>query len=204
MTKTKTKRRIYQLGNEKFSSKSAVQRKASGILKTFPIDTTVEGSDKVFLMELFKLHPAATRKIGPGIKQIFVSKNKRFHNKEFKILREDDTKWDISYKQCLRTQSAHQIFSKACRYSITDQLLKFKKQTILSESESSRIKYISPFFHEIVIMFVNQENINVKKVCYKTIHDSVDDGTVQFTDQNLRQKFQDFHAQKATLFEIHF
>lgn len=86
-----------------------------------------------FMNELFKRHPDKEQKIGCGIKDILLGKNKlNAKGIHIDIIRNDNTKVDISWLLCIssNTKTDKQNLNSAFRSAIKDSIFNFKHDNI--------------------------------------------------------------------------
>ena len=192
-----------------YKNKTDVIKNTRRILHQYRLKTPITGDDFDFLLALFELHPESVRKFGPGVKSIQVRENATYRQKEFSIIRVDDEEWDMSFMSCINPPSRYTVFGKACRCAVTNQILQYKihdqtnTQCVLTgelvDKQTCHVDHYNPEFQDLVLMFITDQTIDVKKVEYKEVPDIVDDGQVFFTDSTLAEDFAQFHALMANL-----
>ena len=200
----------YQIGNEFFKTKKALTERIRSILYSYDSDSSLNEDDQRFMMDVFKLHPSVDVKFGNGVKNINVRRNNVFKkNREFWILREDETETDISFLECLTPTDHLKKFKNACRSAVKKEIIQFRITNLDHESlcpitgikltkENVHVDHTPPnTFDFIVNEFIRINGINPKSI--KLTGDADREISDQFVDTVLSENFVNFHNSIASL-----
>lgn len=116
----------------KTNTKKSIIDKCKYILNKTDINGSVTDEEYEYLLDILPNHPDWDIKKGNGIKDIVVNKtnysNKYCENRCFYIIRNDDTKIDISYLKAINNPSNKSIIKKACRDAIRQEIVNVKSK----------------------------------------------------------------------------
>lgn len=117
---------LITVGQILFPSKVALRLHVKEILHRSRPHPWLDGEDLVFLTTLLREHhPAAERKVGPGVKGIWVGPNE-YGQPTFFLQRVDGTTTDFSYLKCISPPTERLDFERACRCAVDPQTYAFK------------------------------------------------------------------------------
>lgn len=171
----------------------------------------IKQDDHILLYELLLMHPDAIDKIGNGVKRFFRAKSPDHPTSCFHLEREDGSKTDFSYIECISSAkpSLEQYFYRACRQSITE-LLTVEKNSLFDQGnvrccktnesvtkENSEYRHTRPKFLEIVRDFKVEINIPISKDMF--FEDSDLQYSTRFADKRIELQFIEFHQKVANL-----
>lgn len=196
------------VGDEAFTSKEAIRRRAQEILRRGYRE--IDGPEEKFLRSLFTRHQSAAEKIGVGIARIRVKRMLPFGTAGFEIERLDGSRTDISYKECLTPSKPPFWFRQACRTAVVDQIQAVKQQAFAESFEfacpvtgevitleSCHVHHEKPWeFEAIVTAFIVERSLDLLAIQYVG-GDNVTKSS--FADQTLTRDFAEFHRRRASL-----
>ena len=189
----------FSIGNQKFSSKASCAKYIRTILHKPRMDSALNNEEFCFMLEVLKKHPRADYKIKQGIKSIFVKKTK-YGKLGFYALRNNGSKTDFSYLQCLSPSSKLLKTKIACRKAIRPSILEFKDK-FFSVNKVVRNNHIihheKPSFDQIFIDWIKEKSINIEKIELGGFVDNCE--TVYFLDKEVEKSFVEFHNKHAEL-----
>lgn len=201
-----------QIGPFKFKYKKDVTAHYKKILNSYDFKEPLNEEDFNDVLNLLKIHPNAQEKIGPGIKKVIVDET-RYKTKCFNAIRVDSSCEIFSYIKCINgSLSSLTKFSKTCRDVISEDLRLLKISFFKDNSKKGRVKcqetgelslweelnvdHRQPnTFSVIVDRFIELYGINLSVVEYVEIIDNV----YSFKDNDLANKFRQYHKEKANL-----
>lgn len=193
---------------KKFNSKTDCNKYFSGILKYTKVNSKVDKKYHNDVLFLFTRHPKYKRLSEFGIEFIYVGKDTYGYRCFFVKL---GSGWSDSFsiKKCIdaKDDSCFSKFQQCCRYSIMEQIIKFKFNKIqedgtfvsdisgdLIHKEYAHVDHVYEFVN-IVIDFINKNRIDIYNVGY----DSSIPMTMRFSDESMSKKFYEYHLNNATL-----
>jgi len=95
--------KIYIIAGKKFDTQKDAIRFIRSILNKYNLNGKLTKEDFNFISELLKRHSDNKEKVGCGIKEFRVRKNKKWANTRcFYIIRTDGSVEDFSYRSCLK------------------------------------------------------------------------------------------------------
>lgn len=115
----------YTVNNQFFASQRELEQYTQAILRAARMGARLDRDSEAFMADLLERHPSAERKIGCGVRAIWVRSNGKF-GRGFWIERTDGTWEDFSYKQCLRPFTHASKCKFAFRRAIDDQVIAVK------------------------------------------------------------------------------
>lgn len=201
-----------QIGQLKFKYKKDVIAHYKKILNLYDFKESLNDDDLEDVLNLLGIHPNAPEKIGPGIKEIIVDET-RYKTKCFNVIRVDSSCEIFSYIKCINgSLSPLTKFSKTCRDAISDDLRSVKLSFFKGNSKKGRVKcqetgelsrweelnldHRQPnTFSVIVDRFIELYEIDLSTVEYIETIDNV----YLFKDEEVSEKFRQYHKQKANL-----
>jgi len=205
-------RKWYQIGRLSFKYKKDIIAYYKNILNSYKFQGLLNDSDFNDVLNLLKIHPNAQEKIGIGIKEIIVDET-RYKTKCFNAIRFDSSSEIFSYIKCINGDlSPIAKFSKTCRDVIADDLRLVKLSFFKGNSKKGRVKcqetgelslweelnvdHRQPnTFSVIVDRFIELHKIDLYSVEYIETIDNV----YSFKDDDLAEKFRQYHKEKANL-----
>lgn len=112
---------IYVVNGEHFKTQKNLKERIHKILYAYSFGEVLNELDTRFLYALVEgYHPSAEIKIGAGVSRMEVRQNLIYkQNREFWIVRTDDTETDFSFMECLRPSKPLDKFRTACRAAIS-------------------------------------------------------------------------------------
>ena len=174
-------------------TKVALKKQCSEILNRHAPNTYLTGEDLAFIVDILCMHPEAEKKIGAGVRWIQVRTEPVYKRKCFYVIRTDGSTTDFSYVKAIDgATSAYQDFFKACRVAVSSEVISVAIQ-------GNHIHHDGMQFAEIVNRFISEFGVDVSKVDF-TGGDNVT--LTAFVDTELARKFQEYHAEHATLVSI--
>lgn len=201
-----------QIGRLNFKYKKDVTAHFKKILNSYNFQETLNKDDFNDVLNLLKIHPKATEKIGPGIKKIIVVEA-RYKTKCFNAIRIDLSSEIFSYIKCINgSLPPLSKFSKTCRDVVSEDLRLVKLSFFKGKSKKGRVKcqetgklslweelnvdHRQPnTFSIIVDRFIELNRIDLTSVEYIESIDNV----YSFKDEGLTEKFRKYHKDKANL-----
>ena len=201
-----------EIGSKRFSTKKEALNHFRNILNAYEFGQQLNGLDFSDVMSLLDTHPRLKDKIGIGIKEIRVGKT-RYDKKAFELIRFDDTTEFFSYiKRINSPKSDFTKFAQACRQIIQEDLrivkleyfknyskhgqVKCQESGELAKYEELNVDHRQPnTFSVIVDRFIEINDIDIKSVKYRIVDGAPD----ELLDDELADKFRDYHRQKAIL-----
>lgn len=193
------------------TTKAQKQRLARKLLYSQPLKKPFSPEKQRVLLCLFSSHPRAQQKL-QDLQHITVHLNTSWGRgtREFVVIDHRGNETPISYRKCINAPDAYLEFVKACRHSIVNQILRFKRDAFtknmytrcplsnaIISTKSSDVDHIIPF-RQLVAKFIVHKNWT-HKTLDKIGYLRPTRGGVQFEDRKLDQEFQDYHARHARL-----
>lgn len=115
----------YIVAGQLFETQKDLAAHVGAILRTYRPPARLEGEDADLMADLLLRHPSAERKIGCGVRAIWIRRNGPFGS-GFYVERLDGTFEDFSYKQCLRPFTHASKAKFAFRRAIDSQVIAVK------------------------------------------------------------------------------
>ena len=203
----------YMVNGEHFKTQKDLKERIHRILYAYSFNDTLNEVDTRFLYALVEgYHPSAEIKIGMGVKRIEVRQNRIYRqNREFWIVRTDDTETDFSFMECLRASKPLDKFRTACRAAISGDMATAKYHFWLGRTsaacpltgavmsfDDSHVHHTGVNdFAAIVDAFIRQEALDVAAVQLVGAVDGVIGD--RFQDHELERRFIIFHSRMAEL-----
>lgn len=183
----------------------------SNMLNRYIDGQEVNSDDHEILYELLLRHAEANEKIGNGIKRFYRKKSQDYPTSCFHLERLDGSSTDFSYKDCISRSepTVEQYFYRACRQSVSVILTKQKNNLFdngaviccntkeLVSKETSELRHTEPSFGEIVRKFKELNSITANQSMFTESADM--QYATKFSDDDLKNKFIDFHQNNARL-----
>ena len=172
----------------------------------------ISNENQKFLLNVFENHREWNIKKGVGVDYIYVDKayhEKSYNQKCFYIARKDGSVTDISYNKSIHPPSKLTDISRACRYSIKEEIENFKSKniffgitkcaitkTILKYNET-HIDHYDLDFKDLVKYWLKDKDIN-------EVFDSINNTTdltfeTSFVKPELNKSFLKFHNSNTNL-----
>ncbi|MDY0089990.1 MAG: DCL family protein [Flavobacteriaceae bacterium] len=201
-----------QIGTLSFKSKKEALTHFKQILNSYDFGETLNANDFNEVYELLKTHEKVKEKIGVGIKEIKVDVI-RSKTKCFYLIRNDLTIESFSYTRRINGGfNAKTKFSRACRNIINEDLRNVKLEYFRQNSKNGQVKcqetgelckweelnidHRQPnTFSMILERFIEVNNIDINKIEYEEIIDSV----YTLKNKKLAEDFRKYHKDKANL-----
>lgn len=206
--KKNNKKPIILNNGKEFSSKTICNKYFSKILKYNKINSKIDKKYHDDVLFLFTRHPKYKRLSKFGIEFIYVGYD-LYRYRCFFVKLGSGGSDSFSIKKCIdvKDDSDFVKFQQCCRYSIMNQIIKFKFDkrqedgTFVSDisgdlihKEDVHVDHIYEFVN-MVVDFINENYIDICNIEY----DSSIPMTTRFSDESLSKKFYDYHLNKATL-----
>ncbi len=90
-----------EIHGKRFPNKTALTGYVRELIGRHHVGAWLSGDDVDFCLALFRFHPEAASKFGPGISRVEVRLDE-YRNKHFQVHRTDGTNEDISWVHCIR------------------------------------------------------------------------------------------------------
>jgi len=90
-----------EVGGKRFPTKGMLTTHIRELIGRHSVGAFLDEEDMGFCLALFKFHPEAASKFGPGISKIEVRRDE-YGNKHFQVHRSDGSNDDISWVHCVR------------------------------------------------------------------------------------------------------
>lgn len=203
----------YRIGQLLFKTKKYLINHIRKILYSYDLNEFVSKEHFSFLCNLISRHRWADQKIGCGIKSIQIQEAKPWKNRCFFIERIDDTKTDFSFMQCITSPADwhRQDFLKACRATISHQVIDFKKNFFSSPNiktcslsgellsiKDSHVDHEPPnTFRVIVENWLALRNLNINSIEISGYDDN--DTEKRFINKETEKDFAEYHSKIASL-----
>jgi len=200
-----------KIGQREFATKKDALNHYKVILNSYKFGSFLNDSDLNDVMDLLELHPNKDKKI--GVEKIRVVKLQNYNAKVFELVRLDGSTECFSYtKRINAPKTDFTKFSEACRKAIKEDLRNVKlayfekfskkgKSKCQETGEQNRfedlvVDHRQPnTFSVIVDRFIELHNLNLATIEYI----KVDGGPDELADSELKEKFKQYHKDKATL-----
>ena len=152
--------------------------------------------NKDFIMELLKRHPEYDRKVGSGIFELKVKRNRGYH---LFILRTDGSEIDVSWKVCIspKNDSIATIQNRMLRFAIREQISNFKSNSdnkceICGTTEKIEVDHVIPF-QELKKQFCKDNILPQRYAEHPT------DYVFHKDDKDIELAWKKFHEENAKL-----
>ena len=203
----------YAVNGEHFKTQKDLKERIHKILYAYPFNASLNESDTRFLYALVEgYHPSSEVKIGAGVARIEVRQNRIYkQNREFWIVRTDDTETDFSFMECLRPSKSLDKFRTACRAAVSPYVAEAKasywsgRGSAVCPLTGASMTYEDSHVHHagandfvtIVEAFIVDEALDVETIELVGVIDGVIGD--RFKDLELERRFIDFHNRTAEL-----
>lgn len=207
------------LPSRTFTSKASAKDFFRKILNRYAIGHDLNQEDFEVLSELLERHPDYEEKLRHGISSIRVLPDDQNRNRCFWIVGENDELTDFSYLICINGEHRPimQQISSACRTAVSEENTEYRRQffeerggvATCSVSNQQIVFGNSVIDHQPPMVF----NVIVRAFCAADFpegfpEDLIESGTTsgtvtRFSDENISQRFRDFHNRLAVLRVIH-
>ena len=169
-----------------------------------------EEDTEFLLNNVFILHPNWPKKRGVGIKRIEVRDNPKYNNKNFFIIRLDDTETDISFTKCISNPTDFRIIKNACRNAIEDIIIDFRDSIILpficpitgEEIDDYRNIHVDHYdleFDDLVMSWIRNNNLSIQEL-KDNISNGIDNEIGNyFLSQSICDDFRNYHNNNTHL-----
>lgn len=170
----------------------------------------VNYEDTLFMISLIdNYHPTAEQKKGVGIKRMWIATSP-YGTDAFFLERIDGTTTEFSYTKCLNHPTDEQIFTKAARYAIEEQIKEFKASMLASGPQvcpytgeiltyaTSHVDHTSPFTFKILLKsFLDETQIDWKTIKIKPPRDNC--VVREYDDDTFNTLWKEWHHKNAKL-----
>jgi hypothetical protein len=205
-------REAIKIGDKEFASKKDALIHYKTILNSYNFGECLSQDDIKDILDLLENHPNVIEKIGVGIEDIRIARLK-YDTKSFELVRLDGSTEYFSYTKRINSpKTDFTKFREACRQAIQNDLRnvklayfdKFsKKGQVKCQETGELLKYEElnvdhrqpNTFSVIVDRFIEVCKIDIKNIEYL----QVDGGSNELADEDLKQKFREYHKDKANL-----
>jgi len=204
----------YLIGDLIFRTKTEAERHIRSILHNTPLGHALNEEDAAILLALLDSHPNRDAKIGVGVESFLVRMCPIWrNNRQFVLVRTDGTSTDFSFKECLSPASPLQMFKRACRHAIADQILAFRNAEmdrmlgdvlvcpvlrIPVAPDGAQVDHEPPLtFDSLVLAFIEQERTDIEAIRVTGFGDN--EMRKDFEDSAIRERWQEFHRTNARL-----
>lgn len=201
-----------EVGGKVFTSKSKLTNYCKYVLNS-GVDL-LEGDYLEVLKGVLELHEDYDSKVGKGDFKIGIRScpvNPR--NKQFYILRADGTDTDFSYVKCINKPSKDTQMKKALRNLVIDQVREYKDEYFKKNKDSkgyvicpvtklkinkksSHLDHYELQFNEIVKLWLEKENIDIKNITL--VKSEVIDYDMIIEEEEIKESFYKFHKEHAS------
>lgn len=205
-----------QIGSFQFRTKKAAKDFFKEMLARYADGDEISEEDSAHLDKLLERHPEAAQKIGCGIKRFYRQRTEK-GTSCFWLERTDGTHTEFSYPTCVdaKGKSLYQEFAEACREAVQPDLVATKRAYFgehadaegrvacdltgeLIKFDESHLDHKKPMtFQVIVRTFMIANSITPSREVLSEPQDQQFSTT--FTDDNLANKFRDYHHSLAQL-----
>jgi len=200
-----------KIGLKEFATKKDALKHYKTILNSYEFGSFLNDSDLNDVLDLLELHPNKEKKI--GVEKIRVAKLQSYNTKAFQLVRLDGSTEYFSYtKRINAPKTDFTKFSEACRKIIREDLRSvklayFEKFSKKGKSQCQETKEQERYenltvdhrqpntFSVIVDRFIELNNLNLATIEYI----NVDGGPNELADVELKEKFRQYHKDKANL-----
>ena len=201
-----------KIGELEFKYKKDILNFYKKILNSYEFGDIVSEKDFKKLNYLFEYQLDSKELIGSGIDYVRIAKSK-FNMKCFEIVHTDNSTELFSYvKRINPARTNFTKFNEACRQAIQKDLINvkqkyFDKFSVKGQVKCQETKELSKWdelnvdhrqpntFSVILDRFIELNKINIDKIEYI----KVDGGPNELADIELKEKFIEYHKQKANL-----
>lgn len=195
------------LGTSEFATQKAAKEEIQKRLHAAELEKPLGDFD--FWVDLLSRHPSATDKIGCGIVSFKVTLN-QYRQRCLYAIRWDDTPVDFSYLKCLRPPTPKELFTKALRHAVEDQVIAFREHAFNGSEtvvcpinrkpvtrDQVNVDHEPPYrFETLVQKFTIDEKIDPKDAVAPSA-----DGELgrRLSDPALEARWKEFHRTHAKL-----
>ncbi|BBE20672.1 hypothetical protein AQPE_4866 [Aquipluma nitroreducens] len=205
-------RKLIEIGDKEFASKKDALTHFKTILNSYNFGDKLNQDDTKDILDLLETHPNVIEKIGVGIENVRIARLK-YDTKSFELVRTDGSTEYFSYtKRINAPKTDFTKFCEACRQAIQKDLRnvklayfdKFsKKGQVKCQETGELLKYEDinvdhrqpNTFSVIVDRFIEVYKIDIQNIEYFQVDGSSD----ELADEDLKQKFREYHKDKANL-----
>jgi hypothetical protein len=196
-----------------FATKKEALNYFKVILNSYSIGDELSEKDKLDILKLLSIHHSYDENRIAQITNVRIAKIPKYNSRAFEVVLKDDTTKVFSYTRLFAAhRSDYTKFSIACRQAVQDDLrqvklsyfqknsqkgfVKCQETNELLKWESLHVDHRQPnTFSVIVDRFIELNNIDIENVNYIYILD----GQNELGDEDLKQKFREYHKEKANL-----
>lgn len=196
------------VGSVFFKSQKSLKIYVRSILDRYPVGTQLEPIDFLFCQDLLRRHPESVEKIGCGLKSIRVEIHSPWTTKGFTLTRIDGTAEDFSFNTCLSGLglSSRQLFNKAARHAIFDQIKTLKRSlvsdgSILCSVSGEWLPYcdIEMDHYPEPLADLIDRYLSVRSLDLSSIQFFNDGPLCRFQDESIAADFVSWHKDHASL-----
>lgn len=203
----------YQFAVQIFRTKKEATEFIREILYRYPLNKPLAPPDLTFMLAVLERHPRAAEKIGVGVKAIHVEKEEDWTTRQFIATRTDGTHTDFSFVKCIHPASKLQIFKKACRDLVANDIKQFRYGRFAGAPDGqlhcpitglpmtrldSHVDHEPPLTFDLLVdQFIREENLDIEAVEITGLGDR--QMRKGFTDDGLAKQWKQFHRSHAKL-----
>ncbi|WP_308241684.1 DUF3223 domain-containing protein [Prevotella sp.] len=201
---------VITIQDETFFTKKSLAQKCKGILNSYKDGDRLNMFDEEFMIDFFTLLAKSHKLKGKNIVEVDVRKSKKYRkNLQFWIKREDGTKTDISYINCIWPRKKIDEISYACRRAVEDIVTKYKfnhvyptisdlSGQIIASSDEAEVDHYDMDFVDLVNNWVYLNG--GEEYIYSKINETEDGSEItEFTDSELTDSFIQYHNSHSHL-----
>lgn len=209
-----TKRQALVINGEMFKTKTELEERVRGIVASYPDRQILNPIDFDFMVSLLGNHPQSDVKCGCGVAALYIQRNPVYpSNRNFMIVRADDSETDFSWRECLHPTSHAKKVQRACRVLVEPYTMEFKQAFFEEQGGQaicpltgetirfvgSHVDHVAPkTFERLFDAFLSHHGLDVNQIALKD--ELVDNKYVdQLEDYDLAELWIDFHNQHAEL-----
>lgn len=203
-------KQLIEIGPLKFRTKADAAKYVQSILARYQVGQAIEGEDQEVVLDLLSRHPDAVKKIGVGVRELFVDIPEQ-GGKCFWLRRSDGSKTDFSYQKCLAPKPPHAKYMEACRNAVKDQINAKRDEVFATRDEiqcpltgemisrdKAHVDHTPPNeFRILAFEFARVEKFDPLEVELDGCGDG--ESEKRFHDRELERKWREFHRERAVL-----
>ena len=203
----------YTVNDQEFRTQQELITYVRTILGRYRDGVTLDLFDSAFVLDLLRRHPEAAQKMGCGISAIYVDRSPMYKTRGFYLLREDGSRTDISYLECIRETAHDKKVRCALRGAIEPQVLAVKQAAFAAAPAgwvicpdtgeylvftSAHVDHRAPLtFERLVELFLGREGLGFDDI--EVIPSSDLTFQDELVDAALCARWAAFHCEHAQL-----
>lgn len=200
----------FVINDTPFQTKKSLLERLRAILYDLPPGNDLTAEQTAFVTDLVEqCHPEAENKLGVGVKRMW--RNVTDHGSvSFFLERLDGTTTDFSFMKCLNPPTPYQIFAKAARTAISQDIFTFRDKAFAAgplqcpytgqslAPHNCHIDHEPPkTFASLLELFLSEESIDWATI---RIRPGKDNSVVkEFEDAGFAAKWRQWHLKNARL-----